>query len=112
MKIVISYQQIQTKVSNKESQYLKSIITGEEFFPCSIPCNKKESGNFLEDTNSYSTLMKKSKNNIIGDWLKKHGTKEVEEQVKLEIKRGVKSPLYNVKSKTKTPRLTTMGYKN
>jgi hypothetical protein len=69
MKIVISYQQIQTKVSNKESQYLKSLITGEDFFPCSIPCNKKESGDFIKDINSYSSLMKKSKNTIGSGYL-------------------------------------------
>ena len=37
--------------------------------------------------------MKKNRNNIIQDWLDKHGTKEIEEQVKKEIEDGVPSPL-------------------
>lgn len=64
MVIVISSKQILSKVSNKESQYLKAIIKGQEFFPFIIPCNKKESGDFLEDIDAYSSLMKKSKNSI------------------------------------------------
>ena len=35
------------------------------------------------------------KNNIIQDWLDKHGTKEIEEQVKKEIEEGAPSPLTN-----------------
>ena len=61
MKTVISYLQIIQKVANKENQYLTSLITGEDFFPCNIPCNKKESGNFLSDASTYKELGEKSK---------------------------------------------------
>lgn len=66
---MISYQEILIKVANKESQYLKSILTGKEFFPCNIPCNKKESGDFIKDVNSYKSLMNRSKNNTGSGYL-------------------------------------------
>ncbi len=69
MKTVISYQQIQNKVTNKESQYLKSILAGKEFFPCNIPCDKNESGDFIKDADSYRSLMKKSKNSTGSGYL-------------------------------------------
>tara|TARA_R110000744_G_scaffold345783_1_gene451218 strand:+ start:4372 stop:4500 length:129 start_codon:yes stop_codon:yes gene_type:complete len=42
--------------------------------------------------------MKKNRNNIIQDWLDKHGTKEIEEQVKKEIEDGLPSPLVDTKT--------------
>lgn len=42
--------------------------------------------------------MKKNKNNIIQDWLDKHGTKKIEEQVKKEIEDGTPSPLVRTKT--------------
>jgi thiaminase len=42
--------------------------------------------------------MKKNKNNIIQDWLDKHSTKEIQEQVKKEIENGATSPLVNTKT--------------
>lgn len=41
--------------------------------------------------------MKKSKNNIIQDWLDNNSNKEIEEQVKREIKDGVPSPIVTIK---------------
>ena len=42
--------------------------------------------------------MKKSKNNIISDWLDKYSDPKIEEQVKLEIENGLKSPIVNIKN--------------
>ena len=42
--------------------------------------------------------MKKSKNNIIDDWLQKHGNPIIKKHVEQEIQNGVESPLVNVKS--------------
>lgn len=42
--------------------------------------------------------MKKAKNNIIENWLKKYEDKNITEQVKKEIKLGVNSPLYIAKN--------------
>ncbi len=43
--------------------------------------------------------MKKNRNNIMQEWLDKYGTKEIEEQVKKEIKLGLKSPLIIIKQR-------------
>jgi hypothetical protein len=64
MKTMISYQEIIQKIKNKENQYLTSIIEGKDFFPFSIPCDKKESGDYLSDAALYKELGKKSKNMI------------------------------------------------
>ena len=61
---MISYQEIIQKIKNKENQYLTSIIEGKDFFPFSIPCDKKESGDYLSDAALYKELGKKSKNMI------------------------------------------------
>jgi len=42
--------------------------------------------------------MKKNKNDIIQDWLGKHGIKKIEELVKKEIEHGLKSPIVDIKT--------------
>lgn len=38
----------------------------------------------------------KKRNNIISDWLNKHGDPEIDKQVEWEIENGIKSPLVDV----------------
>lgn len=60
--MMTSYQEILKKVKNKESEYLKSIITGELMFPWNMAINRKETGNLDIDNKIYSNLYSNSKN--------------------------------------------------
>lgn len=60
--MMTSYQEILSKVQNKESAFLKSIITGELIFPCKLSINKQETGNLEIDSRVYTTLYSNSKN--------------------------------------------------
>ena len=57
-----SYLEILKKIQNKESTFLTSIITGEPLFPCTIPVNKKPSGDLTTDDEIYRGIFIHSKN--------------------------------------------------
>ncbi|MBK5201027.1 MAG: hypothetical protein JJE21_05775 [Spirochaetaceae bacterium] len=80
---MISYQEILNKVKNKESLYLKAIITGELMFPWNIAINKKETGNLDIDNKIYSTLYSNSKNAKVTGYRVESKTTKITQVTKL-----------------------------
>lgn len=59
-----SYLEILKKIQNKENTFLTSLITGEPLFPCTIPVNKKPTGDLTTDDTIYRGIAMHSKNRI------------------------------------------------